>query len=87
MTIKTPAVETVKIHNDRTMSIAGNADAFVAIINLAHRGDAEDSMNLDTATELQLLLEVELPPVISTLAPSPTNHEEDSYTSDTYEVI
>ena len=81
------------VHN-----IAGNPDVFVAIINLTateavsshiFNKEAEEPIDLDLAAQEleELLEEVKLPCSLFPLVPFPKNHGEDSYTSDTSEVI
>lgn len=84
MMIKLPAEERIKITEDGSTHIAGNGDAFVAVLDLVAAEDvntrppsapAKDSFNLDEATrELEAIMEdVTLPQILTPLAPSSTN--------------
>ena len=96
-TIQLPVGEKTKTTKDRC-AIASNLDIFVAIIDHTaiegvssppYSSHVEGSFDLDKAArELHVILEdATLPPMITPLAPSPTDQGEDSFTLDTSMVI
>ena len=94
-----PAVEgIIKITEDGSTTIAGNVNAFIAVLDLAaaegvstppSSAYTEDSFDPQkTARELEAIMKDVIPPPLMThLAPSLTNQGEDYYTSDTTAMI